>query len=161
MSNALEEKQKDKKSGRDGDYGEITALFLHMQHFILWSKYWIPRVFSQLGWRCHPGDKCRLTALLCLKQKQETSQHISRKQTHLDTRKAADLRNSFSIFDRSRPQSSQMEVWDHTAPVKQRGKSGEAVLLDRGTGSEVKGQTTENQTPSKSQSCLGGWELST
>lgn len=54
-----------------------------------------------------------------------------------------------------------MEVWDHTTLAKRRGKPKEAVPLERGTGSEVKGQTTENKTSSKSQFCLGGgnWTL--
>lgn len=90
------------------------------------------------------------------------SAHIKRANT-LGYKKehSTDRRKSSTIFDRSNSQASQMEVWDHTALVKQRGKPEEAVLLDRGTGSWVKGQTTENETPIKSQSCLGGWELNT
>lgn len=58
-------------------------------------------VFSQLEQRCQSGDKCRLTAPLGLKEKQETSQHIAEQQTHRAyRRKARDLRKSFKIFYR-------------------------------------------------------------
>lgn len=72
-------------------------------------------VFPQLGWRCHPGDKCRLTALLGLKQKQETSQHIAEQQTWAAyNREASDLKESLKILDRIIFHSSQKGVWDHT-----------------------------------------------
>lgn len=139
----------------------LTILFFHMQHFIPWTKHWIPRVFSQLGWCCS-GDECGSTACLSLKQKQERSQHASRKQTRLDTIRRADLRKVLTKFDwGDSPDVSDGGLGPHNSGGAARQAQGSCAAWPRHRSGGVKGQTTENKTSSKSQFCLGGgnWTL--
>lgn len=128
---------------------------------MLWTQNWISSVFSQLGRRCHSGDKCWLTALLGLKQKQETSQHIE-EQTHTAySRKARDLRESFQISDSIIFHSSQKEVWDHTSFMQQQGEpetalSEEPVIVLR---SEVKPLKTKLPANHDFRPRDGNWTL--
>lgn len=135
------------------------------QHFILWTKYQITSVFPQLGWRYPSGDKHRLTALLGLKQKTQNFSAHSRTAniTGFRTKKKKiwgnhliDLTEYFFTHLRRRSGTTHLSC---SSKVSQR----QPLLLYRraGNSSQVRGQTTENETLSKSWFGLrdGNWTL--